>query len=282
MQTDPSAAAPFVSQIWTYPIKSCAGVLSDHAVLGPRGLMYDRHWMLVTPEGRTLTLRQLPQLIYVKPQFGEHHLSVTAPSMPVLELPLAASGETRQVKMWAWEAWVSAVMLRDASTWFSRYLDQKVFLVAVAPDNARAMLPSFGSRRISFVDGNPLNILGAASLADLNHRLAQPVGVERFRPNLVITGTAAYAEDSWKQVKIGSILFKVYEACQRCMVVNINADGKQRREPLATLATYRRAGRHVLFGQNLCHMEEGVVRTGDTVRIINQQSGLPHIRGSPA
>lgn len=272
MQTDPSSVAPHLSQIWTYPIKSCAGVLNDYAVLGPRGLVYDRHWMLVTPQGRTITMRQCPQLTHVKPQIGEHHLSVTAPGMPTLELPLEASGETRQVKMWEWEAWVSAVVLEDASTWFSHHLNQKVLLVAVAPDNSRAMPPNFGSRQISFVDGNPLNVLGVASLVDLNHRLAQPVGVERFRPNLVIAGTAAYEEDGWKQVRIGSILFEVYEACQRCMVVNIDADGKQRREPLATLATYRRAGRHVLFGQNLCHMEEGVVRTGDTVRIISQQS----------
>lgn len=115
--------------------------------------------------------------------------------MPALELPVEASGEMRQVKLWEWEAWVSAVVLEDASTWFSRYLDREVFLVAVAPDNARAMLPSFGSRWLSFVDGNPLNILGAASLADLNRRLTQPVGVERFRPNLVIHGTAAYAQE---------------------------------------------------------------------------------------
>lgn len=271
MQTDPSSGAPHVSQIWTYPIKSCAGVPSDHAVLGPRGLMYDRHWMLVTPEGRTLTLRQLPHLIHVKPQFAEHHLKVTAPGMPALELPLEASGEMLQVKLWEWEAWVSAVVLEDASTWFSRYLDREVFLVAVAPDNARAMLPSFGSRWLSFVDGNPLNILGAASLADLNRRLTQPVGVERFRPNLVIHGTAAYAEDGWKQIKIGSISFEVYEACQRCMVVNINVSGNSSREPLATLATYRRAGRHVLFGQNLCHMGEGMVRAGDVVETVGWQ-----------
>ncbi|MGL4611809.1 MAG: MOSC domain-containing protein [Trueperaceae bacterium] len=255
-----------LSQIWTYPVKSCAGVSTHKAVLNKRGLVYDRHWMVVNLAGKMMTLREAPELVRVQPQFASNHLKLTAPKMPLLELPYQSMGREQQVKLW--EGWAKATALADGSTWFSEYLRQEVLLVAVAENNTRTTDSDCGTRALSFVDNSPLNLLGKASLDDLNRRLEKPANIEQFRPNLVFAGGVAYAEDSWQHLCIGTVLFDVCGPCARCMVVNVSADGSYAKAPLATLASYRRSGKRVLFGQDLVHRELGELQVGDKLGVI--------------
>ena len=256
-----------VSQIWVYPIKSCAGVSVRSAKLGERGLAYDRHWMLVDSAGRALTLRESPRLTQIRPQLTEAYLEVSAPELPLLQLPYRAPGEVRSVRLFG--SVMDAVVVAEATPWFSRYLGRSAELVYVADTNTRVMREDFGTQHIRFVDGNPVNLLSAASLDDLNTRLTTAASVENFRPNLVICGTQPYAEDTWRQIRIGSVTFRVYEACQRCMVVNIDPEsGAYRRETLAALARYRRSGNAVLFGQNLSYHGEGTLAVGDKLEVL--------------
>ena len=258
-----------LSQIWLYPIKSCRGIQLVEAELDERGLKYDRHWMVVTSAGQMVTLRDMPQLAQVTPQLLLNYLHVDAPGMPSLKLPFHSEGEKMQVRLW--EGWAEATVLPECTTWFQSYLKRDVYLVRVASTTSRiASLEQ--SQQLSFVDSSPLNLVGEASLADLNARLEEPVAIEQFRPNLVFTGAAPYAEDSWQRLKIGAIKFHAYEACERCMVVNISVDGSYAKEPLATLASYRRSGRNVLFGVGISHLQPGTLRVGDT--IIVEEKGL--------
>ena len=256
-----------ISQIWVYPIKSCAGQSVESTELGERGLAYDRHWMLVDSMGRALTLRESPQLTKVKPRLAETWLEVSAPEMPFLQIPYRAPGEVKSVRLFGRA--MDAVMVAEASSWFSRYLGRSTELVYVADTNTRVMREDYGTQRISFVDGNPVNLLSAASLDDLNTRLTTSVGVENFRPNLIVCGTKPYAEDGWRQIRIGKVAFEVYEACQRCMVVNIDPkNGVYHRETLAALAKYRRSGNAVVFGQNLSYQRGGVLAVGDELEVL--------------
>ena len=252
-----------LSQIWLYPIKSCRGIQLAEAELDERGLKYDRHWMVVTSAGQMVTLRDMPQLAQVTPQLLSDYLHVDAPGMPSLQLRYHSEGDKMQVRLW--EGWAEATMLPECTTWFQSYLKRDVYLVRVASTTSRIASLEQRAQQLSFVDSSPLNLVGEASLADLNERLGKPVTIEQFRPNLVFTGAAPYAEDSWQRLRIGAIKFLAYEACERCMVVNISVDGKYSKEPLATLASYRRSGRNVLFGVGISHLQLGTLKVGDTI-----------------
>lgn len=258
-----------VSQIWVYPIKSCAGMRVENALLGERGLAYDRHWMLVDGMGQAVTLREAPRLTRVRPRLTSGHLEVNAPEMPPLRIAYEAPGEELCVRLFGQA--MAGTAVAEAEAWFSAYLGYSAHLVYVAKTNIRAMRADFGTQRISFVDGNPVNLLSAASLDDLNARLTNPVVSENFRPNLLVAGTQPYAEDGWREIVIGGVLFEAYESCQRCMVVNLGpADGVYKKEPLATLARYRRPGKHVLFGRNLSYREGGVLSVGDKLEVLTE------------
>src|SRR5262245_41910689 len=107
----------------------------------------------------------------------------------------------------------------------------------------------------AFADGYPLLLIAEESLADLNTRLAEPLPMNRFRPNVVIRGAAEpYAEDGWSRVAIGEVECSLVKACARCVTTTTDQTTAERgAEPLATLARYRRVPRGVLFGQNLIH-----------------------------
>ena len=145
------------------------------------------------------------------------------------------------------------------------------------PDDAvRLVDPDFATRpedEVGFADGFPILLIAEESLADLNTRLAQPLPMNRFRPSIVMSGAdAPYAEDTWAEISIGPMTFSVVKACARCVTTTTNQLTAARgSEPLATLATYRRVARGVLFGQNLIHAAPGQILVGDEVSVVRRQ-----------
>jgi uncharacterized protein YcbX len=124
-------------------------------------------------------------------------------------------------------------------------------------------------QHVGFADGFPFLLISEASLADLNAKLEFPLPMNRFRPNIVVSGASAFAEDTWKSIKIGSVLFDVVKPCSRCVMTSIDQDDAALgREPLRTLTAYRKFGNKLLFGQNLVHNNTGVISVGDLVEII--------------
>lgn len=270
-----------VSALYVYPLKSASGVALDVMELDDRGPRADRRWMVVDDQGKFLSQRRVGAMALVAPTLADDGLVLTAPGMP----PLAVRQPEERPGAPAIEGHVHGgscrVLLASpaASAWLTRFLGVPARLV-FQPDSAvLPMSPDYAGsieapRRIALTDGSPLLLIGQPSLDDLNRRLDRPVPMNRFRPNVVVQGTAPYEEDEWESIRIGDVRFEVSMACSRCAATTVDqATGEKGQEPLRTLATYRKAESGVNFGQNLSHHGPGVIREGDSVRVV-----IPRVR----
>ncbi|MCB1625264.1 MAG: MOSC domain-containing protein [Pseudomonadales bacterium] len=245
-----------VAAINIYPIKSCAGIALKTSRLLDTGFEWDRHWMLVDPADRFVTQRELPQLATVVPHFESHELVVAAPGESDLSVPLAPVGKSHAVRLWR-----DRVRGRDcgdsAAAWFSRVSGRPLRLVAFDPALARVSNQAFTAPAVAhteFADGYAVLVLSESSLEDLNSRLAAPLPMTRFRPNLVLRGSRAYQEDEIRSLQIGDVELRIVKPCERCKITTVdqNTGRAEGDEPLRTLRTYRydRQLKGVIFGQN--------------------------------
>jgi uncharacterized protein YcbX len=261
-----------VAALHYYPIKSCAGTRLEAGVVGRRGFEGDRALMLVDPEGRFLTQRELPRMALITPRLDGETLMIAAPGMPPLTVVTTDDGPRARVVVWS--ARCTAIDQGDAAAeWFGAFLDAPCRLARMADDFVRRVDGRYARRpddQTSFTDGYPFLLISEASLDDLNGRLASPLPMNRFRPNIVVGGCPPYAEDRWKRIRIGPIVFDLVKPCARCVITTTDqATAERGKEPLRTLATYRRRrDGKALFGQNLVHAGGGVIRAGDAVEIL--------------
>lgn len=264
--------AGVLSQIWVYPVKSAAGISLNSSEVALRGLKYDRRWMVIDENARLVTQRERPELALLRPSFAGECLRLEADGMPGLELPLhPEDGEQLTVMMW--KEPMTAQLIEAATAWFSTLLGGAYRLVYM-PDTTLRPSPDHAPSPVSFVDGNPFLLVSEASLADLNGRLTDPVDMRHFRPNLVVSGCEAFAEDEWDALQIGALRLVRTGPSVRCMLVNVDPDrGERRAEPLRTLARYRRVGRGVRFGQNFRQADDNhpTLACGDEVML--EESG---------
>jgi uncharacterized protein YcbX len=251
-----------------HPIKSARGIALAESTVDEFGLGYDRRWMVVDESGNFLSQRSHPRLALVVPSINDGTLQVDAPGMPSLETPLHPKASVATtVTVWddrCQATWVGA----RAAEWFSDFLGSPCSLVHMADDVVRPANPAFAPPgvRVGFADAFPFLLISEESLADLNRRLADPLPMNRFRPNLVVAGGEPYGEDKWKRIEIGDVRLEVVKPCDRCMVTTTDqATGERGKEPLRTLATYRKVGNDVMFGQNVVHENTGRLRVGDPV-----------------
>ncbi len=269
--------AVHVTALFVYPIKSAEGVFVTRAVLTDRGVADDRRWMLVGADGVAITLRDSPSLRWVQPALTEQSLQVRAPGMPTLTLPREPQGAARLVSVWG-QPMDALDVGADASAWFSAFLNRTCQLVFMPDASHRPRAGRPDGVPLAFQDGNPVHLVSEASLGDLNRRLPQPVDARRFRPNVVVSGDLPYSEDYWRHVRIGDVTFDVVESCARCGVVNINDAGGANGTVLRTLASYRRWGRFIPFGQHLNHHQQGPLHVGDAVHVL-QRAAHPNPSG---
>ena len=257
-----------LSGLYVYPIKSAAGVAVERAEVEERGLRHDRRWMLVDGDGVFFSQRRFPRMALIRVGIEQDHLSVEAPDMPPLEVPLMPENNGR-VQAEVWGDVVDAVPAgQDADRWFGEFFGGRYGLVHLPDDSVRPVDPDYGSEgdHVSLADGFPFLTISEASLADLNARLEEPLPMNRFRPNLVVRGCAPFAEDHWKTVRIGGIPFRAVKRCARCAITTVDQDNAETgKEPLRTLATFRKVGSKVLFGQNLVGDSTGTLSVGDAV-----------------
>jgi MOSC domain-containing protein len=256
-----------VSALYVYPIKSCRGVHLREWPVVARGFVADRRWMIVDSHGRFATQREFAQLALVHTALEGDSVRVTAPGQPELELPIVHErGEARMVEVWQDRA--VGILHPLGSAWFSSYLEAPHQLVYMPEYHQRQVNPARAKLGdiMSFADGYPFLLISEASLEDLNSRLNTPLGMDRFRPNLVISGAKAFDEDDYARVRIGEISFRGVKRCRRCVITTIDPlTGKRGREPLRTLVKYRLSDQKVWFGMNMIHDNAGVLRVGDAV-----------------
>ncbi|MGH9885243.1 MAG: MOSC domain-containing protein [bacterium] len=254
-----------------YPVKSCRGISLDAASLDRRGIVDDRRLMIVDDWARFISQRSHPRLALVAPRLHDGCVTLAAPGMPPLSVPVVRQGATRTVVVWNDEC-EAVDQGREASEWLSTYLEARVDLVRMDDRFIRPVDSQYAVRKtdeVSFADAYPLLVISEESLEDLNARLAEPVPMNRFRPNIVVRGGGAFAEDHWRRVRFGEVNAAIVKPCARCSTTTVDQDTAARgKEPLRTLATYRHdPERDVLFGQNVIHAAPGTIRVGDVVDV---------------
>ncbi len=255
--------------LWVYPVKSLGGVALPSARLDPTGLAHDRRWMLVDDAGRFITQRAFPALATVSVALGDDGLRLTHPRMTeALPVPWEPTAGAVGRRVTVWDDTVEALEAQPAARgWLREAVGVDGTLVWMPPSTVRAVDPAYGRAgdRVGFADGFPLLVTTEASLAGLNARLPEPVSMTRFRPNLVLDGAEADAEDGWKTLRVGEVEFRVAKPCGRCTMVDVDPVlGTAGRGVLSTLGGYRTQGRRVVFGQNLAM---DAVWVGATLRV---------------
>lgn len=257
-----------VSGLFVYPVKSFRGFAVDRAAVDAFGLWPDRRFMVVSPAGMFHTQRELPQMARFTTAVQGNVLRLCHENDSV-EIPISPPpGEPIEVVVWRDRVRARRVTA-EVDAWISRRLGVPVVLAHIADDVVRPVDPTYAAgSRTGFADGFPLLVVGQASLDDLNARLPSPVPMTRFRPNLVVTGAPPFAEDGWRRLRIGGIEVHIVKPCARCAIVGTDPlTGERDAEPLRTLATYRRVGNEVMFGQNAVNLGAGTIAIGDAVEV---------------
>jgi uncharacterized protein len=271
---------PRLQSIHVHPVKAFRGLAPREAVVEPWGLAGDRRWMLIDGGGKVVTQRQQPRLALAAAELVPGGgLRLSAPGMPPLEVGVPRPVATVPADLFGDKVEVVLAENAAAHAWCSAFLDAGVRLVHMDdPAGRRPLDPEYAlpGETVSFADGYPLLLTTVASLDALNsliargdHAVEGPLPMERFRPNVVVTGTSAWAEDSWSRIAVGEVAFRVAKPCGRCVVTTIDPGTAARgREPLLTLADHRRIDGKLAFGQNLVPLTTGTIRVGDPVRIL--------------
>lgn len=258
--SDAGSVLPATAQITAinvYPVKSCRGIALDRARITATGFEHDREWLVVRPEGRFVTQREEPRLALIETALKAEALELRTPHGSELTVELAMQG--REVEVTCWRDRCAAFDAgEEAASFLTQYLGTPARLVRF---DARRKRPSNmewtqGTQALNqFSDGFAWLLLSEASLADLNARLAQPLPMNRFRPNIVVSGLPPYAEDHVHEFAAGSIRLRGVKPCIRCVITTTDQSTGARGspEPLRTLRGYRfnRDLKGVAFGQNL-------------------------------
>jgi uncharacterized protein len=281
-----------VTAITTYPVKSCAGISLTEAGFTPRGLEHDREYMLVDDDDDFVSQRKVPELALVVPRIGESVITLVAPGMESIEIPLEIEPDDSQlVVATVHEKPVAGQIVgQEFNEWFTTFLppykqSRRYRLLRVREDLPRSIKALYhqpgASNQVGFADGGAILLASEPSLAQLNTEMDEPVPMNRFRPNIVIDGAqlTAYDEDYWRKVRIGELDAFVVKASDRCVVPDVDQStavvGKAVRRALVTrrgVNAHDESNTGVFFAQNLNHVyTPGVtVRLGDAVEVLER------------
>ncbi|MGZ3670282.1 MAG: MOSC domain-containing protein [Bdellovibrionota bacterium] len=242
-----------IEALTLYPVKSCGAVPVNRLHFTSAGPQWDREWMIVTGDGKFITQREMPRLALVHPHldFAGGFLRLASPGVRGgVEISLSPSGSELEV-----EIWDSPAPAIDegvpAASWLSQFLGVPARLVRITPANR--VQSGSDPRTMRFTDSYPVHVCTTESLADLNRRLPAPIGMQRFRPNLVVSGGQPWMEDHWKAIRIHGHEFRVGKRAECCTITTVDPLTALRGpEPLKTLAGFRRNAKNKIeFGQYL-------------------------------
>ncbi len=264
-----------ISELAIYPVKSCAQLQVTAAKVDSFGLHMDRRWMVVDDRGKFLTQRQLASMCLISVSLIDNGVILNAPDMSPCAVTVTNLERTQQVIVW--DDQCNGMDCGDeVANWLSTLLQQACRLVYFPEEEFRQVDLDFAQQgdRTAFSDGFPFLLISEASLQDLNTRILQAgsqasLEMRRFRPNIVVKGCEAFAEDKWKKIKVGDIVLRVVKPCKRCVIPTIDPDtGIKGDEPLKTLRTYRKQDKKILFGQNVIAESMGEFEVGMAVNIL--------------
>lgn len=285
-----------ISSLYRYPIKSCAGEKLERAEIVSTGILHDREFMLVFPNGKFISQRDkgCEKLSLVVPAFiSESLIHIDAPGMESIEVKKSSRGKVMQASVWSTTNMEVIDQGDQIAGWFTKYLGGiECRLVAKSETYTRAVSENYRITEhdeVSFADGYPFLMISEESLSDLNSRLPMKLPMNRFRPNIVLSGSGIpYSEDHIRTFDAGGVQFVCVKPCARCVITSTNQEAGMRisdsndvmfRQPLATLAKYRvLEGGGAVFGQNLIHKNKsGTVSVGDVLDVKTVQKTLRFI-----
>ena len=260
-----------VTSLRIYPVKGLGAIELQQAEVTPRGLRHDRRFMVVDPAGEFFTQRDFPRMATVWTEIEDGALRLAAPDAGEVELEAEpSSGAPMAVRVWNSRGVAAIAPSPEADAWLTDYLGKPCRLVYMPDHSRRPTNPAYGGEHIvSFADGYPFLVTNEASLEDLNSRLSRPVPMNRFRPNIVVSGAAAYAEDGWTTLHVGAARFLITKPCGRCQVTTTDQTTGEVMgpEPLSVLTAYRDDKDFgARFGMNAVAESLGTIRVGDAVR----------------
>jgi len=259
-----------VSGLSVFPVKSCREVKLNSALVESFGLKNDRRWMVVDESGVMLTQRKIAEMCLIQVEVTESGLVLKTAFMDSLSVITPVVKKKVTVKVWNDEC--QAFDAGDeAAKWLSLALSVTCRLVYFPNDEFRQVDLTYANKgdKTAFSDGFPLLLISQGSLDDLNSRLSTAVTMNRFRPNIVVSGCQPFAEDKWKKIRIGNINFRIVKPCSRCVIPGINIETAEREEePIKTLVAYRKRDNKIFFGHNIIADSFGKIQVGMPVEII--------------
>ncbi len=268
-----------ISHLYVYPVKSLGGIELSSARLTDRGIEHDRRWMLVDEDNRFLTQREFPQMALLRTAIHANELTVYEKGNEVDTISVnlyQPSGSLINVQIW--DDMCEAIDMSDTvNKWFTEKLKRICKLVYMPDDSKRKVDTDYATadELTGFSDAFPVLMIGLASLDDLNSRLETPVPMNRFRPNIVFTGGTAFEEDTMKHFQINGIDLYAVKPCARCVLTTTDQEtGITAKEPLKTLSTYRTGNNKVYFGQNILYKNEGMIKVGDELKVVQTKATL--------
>ncbi|MGG7667302.1 MULTISPECIES: YcbX family protein [Yersinia] len=271
-----------LSKLYIHPVKSMRGLQLSHAQVGSSGLAFDRVFMITEPDGTFITARNNPKMVTFTPALLVDGLFLTAPDGESASIrfndfsPTAAPTE-----VWG-NHFTALIAPAEINDWLSGYFQREVQLRWLGPELTRRVKRQ-PEIPLSFADGYPYLLINEASFAELQQRCPGSIKIEQFRPNLVVTGASAFAEDSWQVIRVGDVIFDLVKPCSRCILTTVSVErGKKHptAEPLTTLQKFRTADNgDVDFGQNMIARNSGIIRVGDNIEVLATKPPRPYGAG---
>ena len=270
-----------VDSLHVYPLKGAAGFSPQSWPVDERGLRHDRRFMVVDADGVFISQRTNPRMALIRGEIAGDGLRIsTAGGMIDVPFPLT-NAPTLRATVWD-DCFDVRIADPNASRMLSEVLHAPAQLVWMPDDCERLTSIKRGEprRHVSFADAAPLLLTTTAALEELNTRLqrsgSSAIPMDRFRPNVVVRGAEAGADDHWRTLRIGNAAFRISNACKRCKVITIDQSTGEfaGNDPLATLATYRADGPSVTFGQHMMAEASGSISVGDAV-VTNDTTRTP-------
>ena len=261
-----------VSSLWQYPVKSMTGVSLSQMRVNSWGPDLDRRWMVVDSNKRFLTQRQLPSMCLLAASHTANGVRIQSLNDKAISIEVAEPVAEATYPVSVWSDVCEAMDAGDqAAVFLSEILGQSVRLCFMSENIHRQVDRQFAATgtRVSFADGFPFLLCSESSLAALSTALGRSLDMRRFRPNIVVSGAEAFAEDAWRRIRIGALEFELVKPCARCAIPTINlASAAREADVFKMLRAERSKNGEVYFGQNLIHHGEGEIGLGQTVELL--------------
>ncbi|MCO7254278.1 YcbX family protein [Dickeya oryzae] len=272
-----------LSRLFVHPVKSMRGLQLSQAMASPSGLAFDRMLMITEPDGTFITARQFPQLVLFTPALMHEGVFLSAPDGQTWLVRFDDfAPDTAPTEVWG-NHFQARIAPDAVNHWLSGYLQRPVQLRWQGPTLSRRV-KRHPDIPLGFADGYPFLLVNDASFNDVRNRCSAGIRIEQFRPNLVVSGAEAFAEDSWQTLRIGDVMFDVAKPCSRCVLTTVSPERGRKHpvgEPLATLQQYRTAENgDVDFGLNLIARNSGIIRAGDSVEVLSTKPPRPYGAGA--